>query len=53
MVTPKLQHELKKKRPFESLLEEAGLNIVPHQRSDAAPLLSAAARIRAQLPHAV
>jgi DNA-binding MarR family transcriptional regulator len=26
--TPKLQHELKKKRPFESLEEEATLNIV-------------------------
>ena len=28
MTTPKLQHELKKKRPFESLEEEAALNIV-------------------------
>jgi DNA-binding MarR family transcriptional regulator len=28
MSTPKLQHELKKKRPFESLEEEAALNIV-------------------------
>jgi DNA-binding MarR family transcriptional regulator len=28
MATPKLQHELKKKRPFESLGEEAVLNIV-------------------------
>jgi MarR family transcriptional regulator, 2-MHQ and catechol-resistance regulon repressor len=28
MVTPKLQQELKKKRPFESLEEEAALNIV-------------------------
>ena len=28
MTTPKLQHELKKKRPFESLHEEAALNIV-------------------------
>src|SRR6202047_932557 len=28
MTTPKLQHELKKKRPFESPLEEAALNIV-------------------------
>jgi DNA-binding MarR family transcriptional regulator len=28
MATPKLQHELKKKRPFESLEEEAALNIV-------------------------
>src|SRR5579864_833813 len=28
MTTPKLQHELKKKRPFESLDEEAALNIV-------------------------
>jgi DNA-binding MarR family transcriptional regulator len=27
MATPKLQHELKKKRPFESLEEEAALNI--------------------------
>ena len=28
MATPKLQHELKKKRPFEFLEEEAALNIV-------------------------
>jgi DNA-binding MarR family transcriptional regulator len=28
MTTPKLQHELKKKRPFESLEQEAALNIV-------------------------
>ena len=28
MTPPKLQHELKKKRPFESLEEEAALNIV-------------------------
>jgi len=28
MTTPKLQHELKKKRPFESPEEEAALNIV-------------------------
>src|SRR5438445_4953850 len=28
MTTPKLQHELKKKRPFESLEEEAALNLV-------------------------
>src|SRR6185369_3235318 len=28
MKTPKLQHELKKKRPFESLEEEASLNLV-------------------------
>src|SRR5580700_6058769 len=28
MTTPKLQHELKKKRPFDSLHEEAALNIV-------------------------
>src|SRR5271165_2475008 len=28
MTTPKLQHELKKKRPFESSVEEAALNIV-------------------------
>src|SRR6202049_5155165 len=28
MATPKLQHELKKKRPFESPEEEAALNIV-------------------------
>jgi DNA-binding MarR family transcriptional regulator len=28
MTTPKLQHELKKRRPFESLEEEAALNIV-------------------------
>src|SRR5947209_16945921 len=28
MTTPKLQHELKKKRPFESVPEEAVLNIV-------------------------
>src|SRR2546428_12986465 len=28
MATPKLQHELKKKRPFESPEEEATLNIV-------------------------
>jgi len=28
MATPKLQHELKKKRPFESSEEEAALNIV-------------------------
>src|ERR1700693_4727228 len=28
MTTPKLQHELKKKRPFESPEEEATLNIV-------------------------
>jgi len=28
MTTPKLQHELKKKRPFELLEEEAALNIV-------------------------
>src|ERR1043165_1958276 len=28
MTTPKLQHELKKKRPFESLEEEAALNIL-------------------------
>jgi DNA-binding MarR family transcriptional regulator len=28
MTTPKLQHELKKKRPFESLEEETALNIV-------------------------
>lgn len=28
MTTPKLQHELKKKQPFESLEEEAALNIV-------------------------
>jgi DNA-binding MarR family transcriptional regulator len=28
MTTPKLQHELKKKRPFESLQEEAALSIV-------------------------
>src|SRR5215467_6065953 len=28
MTTPKLQHELKKKRPFESLEEEAALNVV-------------------------
>ena len=28
MATPKLQHELKKKRPFESLEEEAALNLV-------------------------
>src|SRR5262245_48942311 len=28
MTTPKLQNELKKKRPFESLEEEAALNIV-------------------------
>src|SRR5215471_10539000 len=28
MTTPKLQHELKKKRPFESLEEEAALSIV-------------------------
>src|SRR4029077_6949425 len=28
MPTPKLQHELKKKRPFESLEEEAALNLV-------------------------
>src|SRR6516162_11215269 len=28
MTTPKLQHEIKKKRPFESLKEEAILNIV-------------------------
>src|SRR6478672_4048896 len=28
MTTPKLQHELKKKRPFESPEEEASLNIV-------------------------
>src|SRR5579862_2369627 len=28
MTTPKLQHELKKKRPFESSEEEAALNIV-------------------------
>ena len=28
MTTPKLQHELKKKRPFESPQEEAALNIV-------------------------
>ncbi len=28
MTIPKLQHELKKKRPFESLEEEAALNIV-------------------------
>jgi DNA-binding MarR family transcriptional regulator len=28
MATTKLQHELKKKRPFESPLEEAGLSIV-------------------------
>jgi MarR family transcriptional regulator, 2-MHQ and catechol-resistance regulon repressor len=28
MTTPRLQHELKKKRPFESLKEEAALNIV-------------------------
>ena len=28
MTTPTLQHELKKKRPFESLEEEAALNIV-------------------------
>ena len=28
MTTPKLQHELKKKRPFESLEKEAVLNIV-------------------------
>ncbi len=28
MTTPKLQHELKKKRPFESLEEETTLNIV-------------------------
>jgi DNA-binding MarR family transcriptional regulator len=28
MASPKLQHELKKKRPFESLQEEAALNIV-------------------------
>src|SRR5215469_758125 len=28
MTTPRLQHELKKKRPFESPAEEAALNIV-------------------------
>ena len=28
MTTPKLQHELKKKRPFDSLEEEAALNLV-------------------------
>src|SRR4029079_5856355 len=28
MPTPKLQHDLKKKRPFESLEEEAALNLV-------------------------
>src|SRR5579862_9797269 len=28
MTTPKLQHELKKKRPFESPAQEAALNIV-------------------------
>src|SRR5271167_5035928 len=28
MTTPKLQHEVKKKRPFESRAEEAALNIV-------------------------
>src|SRR5271168_2208692 len=28
MTTPKLQHELKKKRPFESLEQEAALSIV-------------------------
>src|SRR5437667_11229608 len=28
MTTPKLQHELKKKRPFESLEQEAALNVV-------------------------
>lgn len=28
MMTPKLQHELKKKRPFESVEEEVALNIV-------------------------
>ena len=28
MTTPKLQHELKKKRPFESPEQEAALNIV-------------------------
>ena len=28
MTTPKLQHELKKKRPFDSPLEEAALNLV-------------------------
>src|SRR6058998_778110 len=28
MTTPKLQHELKKKRPFESLEQEAALGIV-------------------------
>ena len=36
-----LQRELKKKRPFESLEQEAMLNIAPHQRPAVDPLCSA------------